>query len=44
MLQSNAAMIRVIASDADLTEGLAYLVRREPRFAEIAWDQMLASF
>src|SRR5437764_892834 len=35
MLQSNSTMIRVIVSETDLAEGLAYLVRREPRFEEI---------
>ena len=28
-------MIRIIASDADIAEGLAYLTCREPRFADI---------
>src|SRR5205823_9141245 len=35
MLQSNSAMIRVIAGETDLAEGLAHLVAREPRFEEI---------
>src|SRR5437588_439993 len=35
MLQSNRAAIRVIASEADLAEGLAHLVAREPRFGAI---------
>jgi DNA-3-methyladenine glycosylase II len=35
MLASNKAVIRVIASEADLAEGLAYLVDREPRFQAI---------
>src|SRR5207302_7036160 len=35
MHQSNRAASRVVASEADLAEGLAHLVAREPRFAAI---------